>query len=200
MAFLYTLAVCISAALAQTGWQMPASGLASMSHYDLPTGYVGSCGCVGDSSGNYPTAALNQLAYGSAYVYGPGCGRCFNLTLLDTWTSTPPFYPATHPSVVIKVTDLCPGYSAHCQATAFQPNEFGFYVHFDLAYPSLAIPDDSFFPSNVTKYGYTDFGLWNITYQSIPCIPNWPGSSNPEAMGSVPNMGSRCAPLPTPTS
>jgi len=176
-------------------WQMPSAGLASLTHYALPTGYVGSCGCVGDSSGNYPTAALNQLAFGSADVYGPGCGQCFNLTLLDSWTSTPPFYPLTHPSVVIKVTDLCPGSSPHCQATASQPNEYGFYVHFDLAYPTPAIPEGSFFPSNVTEYGYSDFGVWNITYASVPCTPDWSGSSNAAAMGSVPDMGnSVCCP------
>jgi len=195
MEFLYPLLGAISIVLAQDAWQMPTSGLASLSHYALPNGYVGSCGCVGDSSGYYPTAALNQLAFGSSAVYGPGCGRCFNITLLDTWTSTPPFYPDTHPSVVIKVTDLCPGSSAHCQATASQPNEFGFYVHFDLAYPTPAIPDGSFFPSNVSYYGYSDFGLWNVTYAAVDCIPNWAGSSHADAMGSVPNMGdSVCCP------
>ncbi|EJU04214.1 hypothetical protein DACRYDRAFT_63875 [Dacryopinax primogenitus] len=191
LTFLYPLLATV--VLAQE-WQMQSSGLASLTHYNLPTGYVGSCGCEGESSGNYPTAALNQLAFGSAYVYGPGCGRCFNLTLLDSWTSTPPFFPSSHPSVIVKITDLCPGSSPHCQATASKPNEFGYYVHFDLAYPTPAIPT-GFFPSNASYYGYTDFGVWNITYTSVECIPNWAGSGNAGAMGRVPALGSSaCCP------
>lgn len=41
-------------------------------------------------------------------IAGPGCGKCFKLTLLNTFESDPPFYPSVTKSVVIKVTDLCP--------------------------------------------------------------------------------------------
>lgn len=30
------------------------------------------------------------------------------MTLLNSYTGTPPFFPDTRPSVVVKVTDLCP--------------------------------------------------------------------------------------------
>ena len=48
------------------------------------------------------------MAFGSSNNYGPGCGKCFKLTLLNSYTGTPPFFPNTKPSVVVKVTDLCP--------------------------------------------------------------------------------------------
>ena len=69
--------------------------------------YIAACGCTGEST-HYPTAALSQMAFGSKNNYGPGCGRCFKLTLLNSYTSVPPFIPSTNPSVVVKVTDLCP--------------------------------------------------------------------------------------------
>lgn len=69
--------------------------------------YIASCGCTGDST-HFPTAALSQMAYGSSTAYGPGCGRCFLLTLLNTFTTTPPYFPVESKSIVIKVTDLCP--------------------------------------------------------------------------------------------
>ncbi|OJT15777.1 hypothetical protein TRAPUB_4325 [Trametes pubescens] len=45
---------------------------------------------------------MSQFAYGSSTAYGPGCGRCFKITLLNTYTSTPPFIPNVTKSVVIK--------------------------------------------------------------------------------------------------
>jgi len=48
------------------------------------------------------------MAFGSSNNYGPGCGKCFKLTLLNSYTGTPPFFPDKHPSIVVKVTDLCP--------------------------------------------------------------------------------------------
>ncbi|KAL0956424.1 hypothetical protein HGRIS_002572 [Hohenbuehelia grisea] len=166
-----------------------------MTHYDLPRDYVAACGCT-PSSTHYPTAALSQMAFGSSTAFGPGCGRCFNLTLLNTFLSNPPFYPTVSKSIVVKVTDLCPISGAGwCSATSEKPNPAGLYLNFDLAFPSNAIPGD-FFPSNASFYGYTDFGVWNISYQAIPCKPNWGGSSSEAALGSVTNLGpeSVCCP------
>ncbi len=87
--------------------QYPESGVATMTHYTLPQDDVVSCGCTGEST-HYPTSALNQMAFGSNTSYGPSCGRCFKLTLLNTFLSTPPFYPSVTKSLVVKVTDLCP--------------------------------------------------------------------------------------------
>jgi len=78
-----------------------------MTHYTLPTGFIAACGCTPNST-YYPTAALNQMAYGSSTSYGPACGQCFKLTLVDAFTANPPFYPNTTNSVVVKITDLCP--------------------------------------------------------------------------------------------
>jgi hypothetical protein len=84
----------------------------------------------------------------------------------------------------------------------------GAYLNFDLAYPSDAIPDD-FFPSDKATYGYTvrllalepprhadiiglsiqDFGVWNITYESVSCLKNWAGAHNKAALGSVADLG-----------
>lgn len=47
----------------------PDDGLATMTHYTLPSGYVAACGCT-PSSTDYPTAALSQMAYGSSKSYG----------------------------------------------------------------------------------------------------------------------------------
>ena len=99
----------------------PPTGFASMTHYTLPRNYIASCGCTGAST-HYPTAALSQMAYGSSANYGPACGRCFNLTLLNTFLSSPPFYPPSK-SIVIKVTDLCPlSESGWCSGTETKTN------------------------------------------------------------------------------
>ncbi|KAF8488413.1 RlpA-like double-psi beta-barrel-protein domain-containing protein-containing protein [Gautieria morchelliformis] len=167
-------------------WQYPPSGFATMTHYDLPRDYVASCGCT-PASTHYPTAALSQLAFGSSVAYGPGCGQCFNLSLLNTFLSDPPFFPPVTKSIIIKVTDLCPG-STWCGATPNKPNQAGHFLNFDLAFPSAAIPSD-FFPSNQSLYGYTDFGVWNISYAAVPCQKEWAGFSNAAALGSVTNLG-----------
>ena len=106
-----------------TQWiQYPDSGTATMTHYTLPGGDIASCGCTGKST-HYPTAALNQMAFGSNTTYGPACGRCFKLTLLNTFLSNPPFYPTVTKSVVVKVTDLCPlSTTGWCNGTASGPN------------------------------------------------------------------------------
>jgi len=184
--FLYALALLPVLVRTDDTFQYPSTGFATMTHYDLPTNFVASCGCTADST-HYPTAALSQLAYGSTTAYGPGCGRCFKLTLLNTFLSDPPFFPSTNPSITIKVTDLCPG-STWCGATVGKPNTAGHYLNFDLAFPSTAIPSN-FFPSNEALYGYTDFGVWNISYQAVPCQNSWAGFKNAAALGSVASLG-----------
>lgn len=116
------------AKLAKAWIDYPPNGVATMTHYTLPLNYIAACGCTADST-HYPTAAMSQMAYGSSTAYGPGCGRCFNLTLLNTFTSVPPFYPDVTKSVVVKVTDLCPlGGNGWCSATAGQPNKYVYSV------------------------------------------------------------------------
>ena len=95
-----------------------------MTHYTLPENFIAACGCTAAST-HYPTAALNQMAFGSSTAYGPSCGRCFALTLLNTFLSDPPFYPDTVKTVVVKVTDLCPlSTTGWCNATASAPNSY----------------------------------------------------------------------------
>jgi hypothetical protein len=123
--------------------QYPPKGFATMTHYQIPLGFVAACGCAPLST-YYPTAALNQMAYGtlnpfqprqimfltldsntgSSRAYGPACGTCFNLTLLNTFLSNPRFYPNVTKSVVVKVTDLCPlSRDGWCSATENKPNQ-----------------------------------------------------------------------------
>lgn len=103
--------------------EYPTSGVATMTHYTLPLDFIASCGCSATST-HYPTAALNQMAYGSSTAFGPGCGRCFNLTLLNTFLSDPPFFPNVTKSVVVKVTDLCPLGGQWCSATPEKGNRY----------------------------------------------------------------------------
>ncbi|KAF8740781.1 hypothetical protein AX14_007159 [Amanita brunnescens Koide BX004] len=135
------------------------------------------------------------MAYGSSADYGPACGKCFQLTLLNPVIANPPFKPNVTKSIVVKITDLCPFSKAGlCGATAQTPNSAGAFLNFDLAYPSEAIPDN-FFPSDVALYGYSDFGIWNITYEEVSCTDNWSGGGNPAALGSVPSLGpNACCP------
>ncbi|TFK54114.1 hypothetical protein OE88DRAFT_1654609 [Heliocybe sulcata] len=184
----------LSALSATAQWiQYPPNGYATMTHYTMPANFIAACGCTTETE-NYPTAAMSQYAFGSSTSYGPGCGRCFNVTLLNTFTSDPPFYPTETKSVIIKVTDLCPiGGDGWCSATPSKPNPAGAYINFDLVYPSSAIPDN-FFPSNVSLYGYTDFGVWNISYATVSCT-DWAGYKNAAALGSVTSLGSAaCCP------
>ncbi|KAF8757209.1 hypothetical protein RHS01_04068 [Rhizoctonia solani] len=176
------------------GWTYAESGIATMTHYTM-NGTIAACGCTGGST-YYPTAALSSLAYGSdgSVGFGPSCGRCFNLTLLNTFLSTPPFYPNPTKSIVVKVTDLCPSISGWCDATESKPNDGGAWLNFDLVWPSVAIPED-WFPHNESFYGYKDFGVWNVSYQSVLCADNWAGGHDPAALGSVNNLGdSVCCP------
>jgi hypothetical protein len=169
-------------------------GHATLTHYFIPKDFVASCGCT-PSSTHYPTAALSQMAYGSSASYGPGCGRCFNLTLLNPLTANPPFNPPVTNSIVVKVTDLCPlSREGWCSGTENQTNKAGYDMNFDLAYPSDAVPED-FFPSDESLYGYKDFGVWIITYQSVSCMSHWDGATDAAALGSVAALASSgCCP------
>ncbi|KAI0645654.1 RlpA-like double-psi beta-barrel-protein domain-containing protein-containing protein [Trametes meyenii] len=187
------LAFFSSPSLATEWIEYPADGTATLTHYTLPDGYIASCGCTGAST-RYPTAAMSQYAFGSSTAYGPGCGRCFKITLLDTYLPDPPFIPNVTKSVVIKVTDLCPaGGNGWCSAKPGKPNQGGQYINFDLAWPSSSIPDD-FFPSNAALYGFTDFGVWNVSYQSVDCLESWAGAKSAAALGSVDDGSSVCCP------
>ncbi|KIO09840.1 hypothetical protein M404DRAFT_130927 [Pisolithus tinctorius Marx 270] len=181
----------LSFALASDWIQYPSNGYATMTHYTLPEGFIAACGCAINST-LYPTAAMNQMAYGSSTSYGPACGQCFNLTLLDAFTASPPFHPNTTNSVVVKITDLCPyAEQGWCNATTSRPNAGGEYLNFDLSWPSASI-SSTFFPSDASYYGkdpgYSDFGVWNISYRSVSC-EYWEGWNNSAALGSVANLG-----------
>ncbi|KAJ7647197.1 RlpA-like double-psi beta-barrel-protein domain-containing protein-containing protein [Roridomyces roridus] len=188
LSFLLLWLVFIAQASNDSSWiDYPPDGTATMTHYTIPDGFIASCGCTGGSTG-YPTAALSQSAYGSSTAFGPACGKCFNLTLVDTYTGDPPFFPDVVKHIVVKVTDLCPlSQTGWCDGTPTKKNPGGQYLNFDLAFPSPAIPDD-FFPSNESLYGYSDFGVWNITYQTVSCS-NWAGWKNAAALGSVADLG-----------
>ncbi|KAL4074223.1 RlpA-like double-psi beta-barrel-protein domain-containing protein-containing protein [Scleroderma yunnanense] len=185
----------LSPTIASEWIQYPSNGYATMTHYILPEGFIAACGCATNST-LYPTAAMNQMAYGSSTAYGPACGKCFNLTLLNAFLSDPPFYPNTTNSVVVKITDLCP-YSQRgwCNATTTGPNRGGHYLNFDLAWPSVSIPD-TFFPSDPSLYGYSDFGVWNISYNTVSC-EYWQGWHYSAALGSVIGYDSCCPDNPT---
>ncbi|KAG8690198.1 hypothetical protein FRC11_013223 [Ceratobasidium sp. 423] len=179
----------------ERAWTYAENGIATMTHYIMDVGTIAACGCTGGST-HYPTAALSSLAYGSdgTVGFGSSCGRCFNLTLLNTFLSSPPFYPNPAKSVVVKVTDLCPAISQWCDATEKKPNAGGTWLNFDLVWPSVAIPED-WFPSDESFYGYKDFGVWNVSYQSVSCVNSWAGGHDPAALGSVNNLGdSVCCP------
>ena len=103
--------------------------------------YIAACGCTGKST-HYPTAALSQMAFGSSQNYGPGCGRCFQLTLLNSYTASPPFFPNTHPNIVVKITDLCPlSKNGWCSGTEKKTNPY-VLLH--------SVVTSSFLPSGLT--------------------------------------------------
>ncbi|KAF6767039.1 Expansin/pollen allergen, DPBB domain protein [Kalmanozyma brasiliensis GHG001] len=186
--------------LASAAVDFASSGYASLTHYDLPSNYVASCGCVGRST-NYPTAAINRYAYGSNTSFGPACGACFEIRLVSTPLAPPPPPPGSNgpwgdgiyynvsqvtsgstPTLVVKVTDLCPGAGGPwCNATRLsngtvEGNSLGFDLHFDLAWPAKGI-SKNFFP------GTHDYGAWNISYAAVSC-QRWAGWRDPAALGS----------------
>ncbi|EPQ27195.1 uncharacterized protein PFL1_05118 [Pseudozyma flocculosa PF-1] len=201
LALLLSWQQLLSSSPSAFAFTFPTEGQATLTHYTLPSDYVASCGCVGRST-HYPTAALNRLAYGSNTSFAPSCGLCFELRLVSTPLANPPpppddpdapwgdgiFYPDSAvasgqtPSVVVKITDLCPGAGGPwCNATmnpdgTLAGNQLGSLVHFDLAWPSVAIPN-SFFP------GDHDYGVWNVSYAAVSC-DRWKGNADQGAVGS----------------
>ncbi|KAJ7493402.1 RlpA-like double-psi beta-barrel-protein domain-containing protein-containing protein [Mycena galericulata] len=151
-------------------------------------------GCAQPACGiaaNGYSAAISQLAFGSAPGIGPGdaCGRCFALT-----GSEDPYSPAfTGPfgkSIVVKVTDMCPvaGNSAFCGQTATDPaNTFGAPVHFDICEDTGG--SGVFFPSGHGALlgsfmevscslwsGSDGSALWNGACISGENAPLWPST------------------------
>ncbi|KAI0056051.1 hypothetical protein BV25DRAFT_1832601 [Artomyces pyxidatus] len=164
------------------GYIQQASGTASFTMY---TG-CGSPAC-GKAASGY-TAAISQLAFGSAPGLGPGdaCGRCFAVTgAADPYS---PAYSGPFHTVVVKVTDMCPiaGNSEFCGQTASHPtNTHGMAVHFDLCEDTGA--SGAFFPSghgaltgsytevSCSQWSGSDEGsLWNGSCLSGETASNWP--------------------------
>jgi hypothetical protein len=50
--------------------QYPPKGFATMTHYEIPLGFIAACGCAPLST-YYPTAALSQMAYGTVKFFTP---------------------------------------------------------------------------------------------------------------------------------
>lgn len=68
---------------------------------------------------------MSQMAYGSSAAFGPACGKCFKFTLLNTFLSTPPFFPPSETSLVAKITDMCPlSDDGWCSGTESKVNEY----------------------------------------------------------------------------
>ncbi|KAH8916542.1 hypothetical protein BT69DRAFT_1250077 [Atractiella rhizophila] len=163
-------------------YNMPLSGSASVTHYDLPLDFVAACGCT-NGTYLYPVAALSRMAYGSSSGYGPGCGRCFRVTLKQPVVADPPFIlpESSRPSAVFKIVDACPSPDL-CLATEKKQNSVGETTHFDIFSPSPAIPI-TWFPSDEATYHYTDFGTWYADYESVSCTA-WGGYTDPAAQGT----------------
>ncbi|ORY92589.1 RlpA-like double-psi beta-barrel-protein domain-containing protein-containing protein [Leucosporidium creatinivorum] len=175
---------------------IPNEGTASLTHYDLPPTAIAACGCSNTSS-EYPTAALNQAAYGSTVSSGPACGLCFNLSIVSAWQTTPPFVlpEDNQTSIVVKITDKCPS-DQWCNATETKPNKAGQFFHFDLASPSASVPLSWFPALNVTLYGYSDPGAWLIKFSKVSC-ESWAGYNVTNSSIADPSLGgdSGCCPL-----
>ncbi|GAA5875574.1 hypothetical protein JCM8547_007585 [Rhodosporidiobolus lusitaniae] len=176
------------------------SGTASLTRYDFPLGSFGACACNTNST-YYPTAALSQSAFGSSVASGPACGQCFNLTLLQTVFAEPPWVleEEQRKSVVVKVTDKCPAGGGKigegwCGGTEEKKNKANQTYHFDLSTPSPSIPL-SFFPTNESFYGYSDFGAWLIHFEQVSC-EEWEGWTNETVLGLDPSLTSEsgCCP------
>ncbi|PWN31649.1 uncharacterized protein FA14DRAFT_139397, partial [Meira miltonrushii] len=175
-----------------------------MTHYDLPLDYVASCGCVGRST-YYPTVAINALSFGSDIAYGPSCGECYRLTLLSTPNSPLPpdgdgkqfmLGDPNAPSVIVKVVDSCPKGGPWCsqeyntETKTIKPNMLGSVIHFDLAWPSRAIPK-GFYPLDSI---HNDYGVWWVVYEMVDC-KHWNGYQDPAAWGSDwPQQDAACCP------
>ncbi|EKM54209.1 glycoside hydrolase family 45 protein [Phanerochaete carnosa HHB-10118-sp] len=167
------------------GYVQQATGQASFTMYSG----CGSPACGKSASGF--TAAINQLAFGSAPGLGAGdaCGRCFALT-----GNQDPYSPSfTGPfgqSIVVKVTDMCPvqGNQEFCSQTTSNPtNEHAMPFHFDICEDTGGAAQ--FFPSGhgaltgtFTEVSCSEWSgsdgsqLWDGACLSGESAPNWPST------------------------
>lgn len=185
-------------------------GWTTLTHYDYPLDFTGSCGCASRSS-RYPVAALNALALGTKRSYGASCGSCARLTLVSTLNDPAPpqgtgwNYGTNNnsaPSIVVKVTDQCPispnGSGSPCNATKVGPNAWGSYIHFDLAWPAAPGSGDRNIPDNWFPNHDHDYGTWNATYEFVSC-QEWAGYQDTSALGSAEVLGNAgCCPTDPP--
>ncbi|KAF9054448.1 endoglucanase V-like protein [Panaeolus papilionaceus] len=144
------------------GYVQNPSGSASFTMY---TG-CGAPACGKSATGF--TAAINQLAFGSAPGLGAGdaCGRCFAVT--GTADPFSPNFTGPFKSIVVKVTDLCPvsGNVEWCgQTTSKQNNQHGKPFHFDICQDTGGA--NAFFPSG--------HGALTGTFTEVSCS-RWSGS------------------------
>jgi len=144
------------------GYVQNPSGSASFTYYSG----CGSPACGVAASGY--TAAISQLAFGSAPGIGPGdaCGRCFSLTA--TADAYSPSFTGPFKTIIVKVTDMCPaqGNEQWCGQTPSSPtNQFGAPVHFDLCQDTRAMA--ALFPSR--------HGALTGSYTEVSCSA-WSGS------------------------
>ncbi|KAJ2964136.1 hypothetical protein NQZ79_g996 [Umbelopsis isabellina] len=176
-------------------FKLPSSGTATITHYLLGDN-VGACDCA-IGANKYPVAAINQNAFGVVNgTAGPGCGRCFQITLTSAISSQNYTIsdPSKQPNVVVKVVDNCPALDPNlgksrfihftpgqlfiiewCAQTDTQPNPHGAWVHFDIS--QTTIPSN-FFPQ---PFGY-DIGEWLSTYSEVSC-EQWEGYNKPQTSG-----------------
>lgn len=182
--------------------------LQTLTHYDYPLDFAGSCGCALASS-RYPVAALNSLALGTDLSFGASCGSCARVTLMSTVLDPPPprgtgynfgLHNSSAPSIVVKVTDQCPWSvtGSPCNATSSSPNAFGSFLHFDLAWPAPSGSSSKSIPSDWFPNHKHDYGVWNATYEFVPCT-QWSGWGEGGALGSEPSLGDAgCCPASPP--
>ncbi|KAF9025825.1 endoglucanase V-like protein [Hymenopellis radicata] len=186
------LGICLGTVLSSTvvhratgGYVQQASGQASFTYYSGC-----SASACGKSASGY-TAAMNQLAFGSAPGSGAGdaCGRCFSLT--GTADPYSPAYTGPFHSIVVKVTDLCPvsGNQEWCSQTTANPtNQHGMSFHFDICQDTGG--NAAFFPSghgaltgtftevSCSNWSGSDGGaLWNGACLDGESAPNWPSTA-----------------------
>ncbi|CAL1714201.1 unnamed protein product [Somion occarium] len=153
------------------GYIQNPSGNASFTHYS---------GCnrpaCGVSATGF-TAAVSQLAFGSAPGLGAGdaCGRCFAITATQDPFS--PSFPGPFKTIVVKVTDLCPvqGNQEWCgQSQSNSNNQHGQPVHFDICEDTGG--SNAFFPSG--------HGALTGSFTEVSCS-QWSGSNgSPQFTGA----------------
>ncbi|RUS13054.1 RlpA-like double-psi beta-barrel-protein domain-containing protein-containing protein [Endogone sp. FLAS-F59071] len=169
-------------------YKLPQSGMATVTHYLLGDA-VGACDCA-TGANNHPVAAINQNSFGPANAAGPGCGRCFHLTIYAAISQPTYNIPASipFPEVTLKIVDLCPAKPPNmewCAQTDTKPNPHNAWVHFDIS--QTTIPDN-FFPQ---PYGY-DMGTWFANYTEVSC-ETWSGWGQKDTSGLA-YPGAGCCP------